>query len=163
MRTSSSRVRIVAGDVEQRLGDRQRGAQLVGGVGGEPLLLGELGVEPARASCRRRRRARGTRRCGPGAGSDGTSDPFAAIRVASVMRVSGASMRPARTHPPTSPNTSRNASAAAARGANASRRSERLGMNPTMLVMTSASGTYRSRKTHTTANNRTPASMRNAA
>ena len=38
------------------------------------------------------------------------SDPVAAMRVASVMRVSGASMRPASSHPPTRPNTSRNAS-----------------------------------------------------
>ena len=46
MRTSVVPIRVVAGDVEQRLGDRQRGAQLVGRVGGEPLLLGELGLEP---------------------------------------------------------------------------------------------------------------------
>ena len=39
-------VRIVAGDVEQRLRDRQRGAQLVGGVGCEPLLLGDVRFEP---------------------------------------------------------------------------------------------------------------------
>ena len=39
-------VRILAGDFEQRLRDRQRGAQLVGGVGGEPLLLGDVGFEP---------------------------------------------------------------------------------------------------------------------
>ena len=39
-------VRIVAGHVEQRLRDRQRGAQLVGGVGGEPLLFGDLCLEP---------------------------------------------------------------------------------------------------------------------
>ena len=39
-------VRIVAGDVEQGLRDRQRGAQLVRGVGGEPLLLGVVGFEP---------------------------------------------------------------------------------------------------------------------
>ena len=38
--------RVVAGDVEQRLRDRQRGAQLVGGVGGEPLLLGDVRLEP---------------------------------------------------------------------------------------------------------------------
>ena len=38
--------RVVAGDLEQRLGDRQRGAQLVGGVGGEPLLLGDVGLQP---------------------------------------------------------------------------------------------------------------------
>ena len=43
------------------------------------------------------------------------SDPLhgfgsvAAMRVASVMRVRGASMRPARIHPPSRPNTSRNA------------------------------------------------------
>ena len=37
---------IVAGDVEQRLRDRQRGAQLVRGVGREPLLLGDLRLEP---------------------------------------------------------------------------------------------------------------------
>ena len=39
-------VRILAGHVEQGLRDRQRGAQLVGGVGGEPLLLGDVGLEP---------------------------------------------------------------------------------------------------------------------
>ena len=39
-------VRIVAGHVEQRLRDRQRGAQLVGGVGREPLLFGDLCFEP---------------------------------------------------------------------------------------------------------------------
>ena len=39
-------VRVLAGDVEERLGDRQRGAQLVGGVGGEPLLFGDVGFEP---------------------------------------------------------------------------------------------------------------------
>ena len=47
------------------------------------------------------------------------SDPFAAMRVASVMRVRGASMRPARSHPPSRPNTSRNASTMAAIGAEA--------------------------------------------
>ena len=39
-------VRIVAGHVEQRLRDRQRGAQLVGGVGGESLLFGDVCFEP---------------------------------------------------------------------------------------------------------------------
>ena len=39
-------VRIVAGHVEQRLRDRQRGAQLVGGVGRESLLLGDVCLEP---------------------------------------------------------------------------------------------------------------------
>ena len=42
--TSSSVVAIgiAAGDVEQGLGDRERGAQLVGGVGRESLLLGDV-------------------------------------------------------------------------------------------------------------------------
>ena len=39
-------VRIVAGDVEEGLRDRQRGAQFVGGVGGESLLFGDVGFEP---------------------------------------------------------------------------------------------------------------------
>ena len=38
-------VRILAGDVEEGLRDRQRGAQLVGGVGGEPLLFGDVRLE----------------------------------------------------------------------------------------------------------------------
>ncbi len=40
-------VRVVAGHLEQGLGDGQRGAQLVGGVGGESLLLGHVGLETA--------------------------------------------------------------------------------------------------------------------
>ena len=39
-------VRIVAGDVEQCLRDRQRGAQFVRGVGGESLLFGDMRFEP---------------------------------------------------------------------------------------------------------------------
>ena len=39
-------VQVIAGHVEKCLGDRQRGAQFVGGVGGEPLLLGDVGFEP---------------------------------------------------------------------------------------------------------------------
>ena len=39
-------VRVVAGDVEQRLRDRQWGAQLVGGVGCESLLFGDVCFEP---------------------------------------------------------------------------------------------------------------------
>ena len=35
-------VRIVAGDIEKCLRDRQRGAQFVGGVGREPLLFGDV-------------------------------------------------------------------------------------------------------------------------
>ena len=44
--SSSPRLRIVAGDVEQCLRDRQRGAQLVGGVGCESLLFGDVCFEP---------------------------------------------------------------------------------------------------------------------
>ena len=39
-------VRIAAGHVEQRLGGRQRSAQLVRSVGGESLLLGDVRFEP---------------------------------------------------------------------------------------------------------------------
>jgi hypothetical protein len=39
-------VRIVARHLEQRLGDRQWSTQLVGRVGGEPLLLGDVCFEP---------------------------------------------------------------------------------------------------------------------
>ena len=39
-------VRIAAGHVEKGLRDRQRGAQLVGGVGGESLLFGDVCLEP---------------------------------------------------------------------------------------------------------------------
>ena len=39
-------MRIVAGDVEKGLRDRQWGAQLVGGVGCEPLLFGDVCFEP---------------------------------------------------------------------------------------------------------------------
>ena len=39
-------VRIVAGDVEQCLRDRQRSAQFVGGVGCESLLFGDVCFEP---------------------------------------------------------------------------------------------------------------------
>ena len=39
-------VRIIAGHVEKRLRDRQRGAQLVGGVGCESLLFGDVCLEP---------------------------------------------------------------------------------------------------------------------
>ncbi len=41
-----SRFGIVAGDVEQCLRDRQRGAQFVGGVGCESLLFGDVRFEP---------------------------------------------------------------------------------------------------------------------
>ena len=37
---------IVAGDIQKGLCDRQWGAQFVGGVGREPLLLGDMRLEP---------------------------------------------------------------------------------------------------------------------
>ena len=43
--SSVSRFGIVAGHVEKRLRDRQRGAQLVGGVGCESLLFGDVCFE----------------------------------------------------------------------------------------------------------------------
>jgi hypothetical protein len=82
--------------------------------------------------------------------------------VAFVMRDSGTSIRPARIHPPTRPNTNRNAKTAAAFGANASTRSERSGTAaPRALIV--PSGTYRRRNTQTTASNKVPASRRNPA
>ena len=39
-------VRIVAGHVEKRLRDRERGAQFVGGIGCESLLFGDVRFEP---------------------------------------------------------------------------------------------------------------------
>ena len=39
-------VRIVAGHVEQCLRDRQRGAQFVGGIGGESPLFADMGFDP---------------------------------------------------------------------------------------------------------------------
>ena len=53
------------------------------------------------------------------------SDPVAATRVASVIRVKGASIRPASSHPPTRPKTSRIASTSAAAEPKPFRGSER--------------------------------------
>ena len=39
-------VQIIAGDVEKRLRDGQRGAQFMGGVGCESLLFGDVCFEP---------------------------------------------------------------------------------------------------------------------
>ena len=41
-----SRFGIVAGHVEKRLGDGERSAQFVGGIGGESLLFGDVRFEP---------------------------------------------------------------------------------------------------------------------
>ena len=43
---ASVAVQVVAGHVEKRLRDRQRGAQFVGGIGGESLLFGDVCFEP---------------------------------------------------------------------------------------------------------------------
>ena len=94
-------VRILAGHVEQRLRDRQRGAQFVGGVGGEPLLFGDVRFEA---------REHGVEGVGEfaelvaaalAAGCGGRAIRSRPVRVASVMRASGASIWPARSHPPT--------------------------------------------------------------
>lgn len=90
------------------------------------------------------------------------SDPFEAMRVALVIRSRGASIRPASTQPPTSPNASRVTTAQAAFGANARTRSSRPGMNP-FAVMAASGGTYRSRNTQTTASSNVPANSRNPA
>ena len=100
----------------------------MGGVGCESLLLRDLCFEP---------REHGVEGVGELAElvlaafqqDPVESDPLAAWRVALVMRVSGASMLPARSHPPSRPNTSRTASAASAFGAKARTRSSRLGPN----------------------------------
>jgi hypothetical protein len=68
------------------------------------------------------------------------SVPSATRRVASVIRASGASTRPARNHPPTTPITSSPPSARAAGGANARTRSLRAGKTPD-TVPTGSDGT----------------------
>ena len=150
-------VRIVAGDVEKCLRDRQRGAQFVGGVGCESLLFGDVCFEP---------REHGVEGVGelaelvlrPSSWIRWESDPFAAMRVASVMRVRGASMRPARSHPPSRPNTSRNAITMAAVGAKSRRRSAWL---RTMKITPGC--TPREREKYPTASSTAPASMRKPA
>ena len=116
-------VRIVAGHVEKCLRDRQRGAQFVGGVGCESLLLGDVCFEPREHGVEGVGEFAELVPDGPPARIRWESDPLAAMRVASVMRVRGASMRPARSHPPSRPNTSRNAITMAAVGAKSRRRS----------------------------------------
>jgi hypothetical protein len=45
--------RFIAGDIEKCLRDRQRGAQFVGGVNREPLLLGDVRFEPGQHAVER--------------------------------------------------------------------------------------------------------------
>ena len=93
-------VRVAAGDVEQRLRDRQRGAQLVGGVGREPLLFGDLRLESREHGVEAVGELAELVVRGPPAGSGGRAIRSRPVRVASVMRLSGASIRPARSQPP---------------------------------------------------------------
>ena len=122
-------VRIVAGDVQKCLGDRERRPQLVGRVGGESLLFGDVGFES------REHRVEGVGELAELVLPAFELDPMgqrsvAASRAASVIRVSGVSIRPARIQPPTRPNTSRNTSTSATRGVKARTRSDRLGKKP---------------------------------
>ena len=116
-------VEIVACHVEKGLRDRQRVRSsweaLAANLRCSPTWASSRSsmVSKASASSRNSSLRPGNRiRC--------ESDPFVAMRVASVMRISGASMRPARIHPPKRPNTRRNASTMAAAGAKARRRKE---------------------------------------
>ena len=80
------------------------------------------------------------------------------MRVASVMCVSGASMRPASNHPPRRPNTSRNAITMAAMGAKSRNRSAWL---RTMKITPGC--TPRERVKYPATSSKAPASMRNPA
>ena len=66
----------------------------------------------------------------PGSRIRWDSDPVAALRVASEMRVRGASIRPASSHPPSRPNTSRKPSTAPAAGAKLRARPTRVSTSP---------------------------------
>jgi hypothetical protein len=88
------------------------------------------------------------------------SDPFVAMRVASAIRDRGASIRPARIHPPSRPNTNRKTSTAPAAGAKLRARPARVSTPPGPAL---TSGTSASRYHHTAASSKAPASMRNPA
>ena len=88
------------------------------------------------------------------------------MRVASVMRERGASIRPASNHPPRRPNTSRRIPKTAAAGAKSRKRAPRPGLMRTWVSWTktiSPLGTYRSRNTHTAPRSKPPAIMRKPA
>ena len=120
-----SSCRIVADDVEKSLGDRERGSQFVGALAVNLCCSASCASSRASIVSKASASSRNSSRR-PSSWIRWESDPFAAMRVASVMRASGASIRP-RSHPPTRPNTSRNANAAAAFGAKARQRSDRSG------------------------------------
>ncbi|OYD60995.1 hypothetical protein BDB13_5918 [Rhodococcus sp. OK302] len=157
-------VRIVTSDIEKSLCDRQRGAQLVGGVGGEPLLLGiscfelyEHGVEGIKFT----ELVVASLQFNPV-----RQPPAPASRAARVIRSKGASIRPARIQPPTRPNTSKNPSAKIAAGTNTTGPKLR-GSNTRAKSARSGNRKFvappLSRKTQTAARSKTPASMRNPA
>jgi hypothetical protein len=101
----------------------------------------------------------------PGSRIRWESDPVAAMRVASVMRVRGASIRPARSHPPRRPNTSKNASTMAAAGAKARRRKELFPGTkaPAALITPSRNSNDCWPASHAAASIKAPASMRKPA
>jgi hypothetical protein len=141
---------VVAGDVEECLRDRQRGAQFVRGVGCESLLfgcesllLGHVRFEP---------REHGVEAVGELAKLVLTSFQLDSVGERSGRGYAcgvcdagqGASMRPARNQPPRRPNTSRNANTAAALGAKTCRRLDRMGKTPGVgvgLTRSARSGT----------------------
>ena len=119
-------VRILPGEVEESLRDRQRRAQLVGGVGREPLLFGDMGFEPRawRRSCRQFAKLVST----AFNSIRWASDPIAALRVAFVMRVGERASVRRGTIPRRDRETSRNANAWAALGKGIRGSSERVGL-----------------------------------
>lgn len=101
------------------------------GIGGEPLLLGDVGlqllehrVEDVGEVAELVAGAGRAIRC--------ESDPCAASRAASPMRSRGASIRPASNQPPPSPRASSTTMTTEATGTNALIRSERFGTKKSM-------------------------------
>ena len=125
-------VRVLACDLEQGLRDRERGAQLVRRVGGEPPLFGDVGFEP---------REHRVEAVGELAELVVPALQLDAVRERPVRSPArgirdparGTSMRPARNHPPSRPNTSRNSRTQVTTGPNARMRSSRPGTNPPMV------------------------------
>ena len=152
--------RVVAGDLEQRLGDRQRGAQLVGGVGGEPLLLGDVGLQP---------REHGVERVGELAELVLAALHPDPVGERPVRRQAGglgdAGQR--REHAAGEEPPAHQAEHQQQRQHEGDLRGEGVhqvgAVGPDRPGPANPSGTYRSRNTHTTASSPTPASIRNPA
>ena len=117
--------RVPPGDVEEGLGDGQRGAPRARRWP-RSVAVRPPGPRAGRSSCRTSRRARELV-IAPSSRIRCEREPLVASRVASVIRARGASIRPARNQPPTTAMTSRAARAWAARGTKASTRSPRKG------------------------------------